>query len=397
MGKSLRVRGARTMFAVAAAVAVMGSAAVEPATAAYQYTPVASSAGALGTQFGDHALGNNGYVAFNNLRDDGQYAVYRWNGTSLQTVAETGPALPGWTSFVGTVGINGSSQVSFYGLRVASPTEIYGGIYRGEPAGSVTNISEVSTDQSTTAYILGTDVNAGGTVAYQRRVVGTSRGIYTSNGTSEQTIYIGTDADSIGFWSINSSGQVAISGTIGGVTGVWRGTGDGTLTPIATSNFTQVRTPIIDDAGGVTFTGTLTNGTNGVYRGDGGTLETLADTSAGSPFDFGFARSSANNDGDTAFLARPTGGSTGIYFLPNGAETADAQKVIGIGDSLFGGTVQTVLLAPRGLNDADEVAFMYRLTDDTWGIAVAAIPEPASAVSLSLLGLAALQRRRSRR
>ena len=391
-------RGVVLRHGAAAVVAagVFGFSSVATATT-YQYAPVADSTGPLSTGgFADHALSNNGSVAFANMRDGGGYGVYRWNGSTVETVAETNTTFPGWRDILSTVGINASGQVSYLGLRAVSANEGYLGIYRGETNGSVSNVAEASVFQSSVSYQLGTDVNASGTVAYQRRVTGVSRGIYTSNGSTEQTIFVGTDTDNPGWWSINAAGHVAIAGTIGGVKGVWRGTGDGTLTPIATgSNFTDVRSIVLDDHGVVTFGATLADGTNGVYRGDGGALQTVVDSKGTGPFTSGFGRSSANNDGDVAFLGSQSGGAgAGIYFLPAGADPDTAQKVIGIGDSLFGGTVNLFMLTPRGLNDNDQVAFTYRLTNGTWGIGVASVPEPASYLAGSLLGLALLARRR---
>jgi hypothetical protein len=360
----------------------------------YHYIPVADSSGPLGTVgFADHALSNSGSVAFSNLRDDGQYGVYRWNGSSVQLLAETGAAIPGWTALLTGVGINSADQVSFFGVQVAAADDAYVGVYRAEAGASITPISEVSANQNTTGYLVGSDINSAGTVAYQRRVVGSSRGIYTSNGSGEQTIFVGTDSDNLGWWSINPSGHVAIAGTIGGVRGVWRGTGDGTLTPIATGSYTDLRSPIIDETGAVTFGATLSDGTTGIYRGSGGGLTTLVDSSGF--FSGNFARSSANNVGDVVFLATPaSGGSAGIYFLPAGADDADALEVVRLGDSLFGGTVNSLLLAPRGLNDSGDIAFLYRLTDGTFGVAVAVVPEPASLSLLGLGGMALLRRPR---
>jgi hypothetical protein len=399
------VRRVRTFIAVAAAAVVTGLGGVASVSAAYQYTPVADSTGNFGTNsFADYALGNNGHVVFANFRDDGQNSINRWNGSSLETIAVTGPAVPGWSTALHAPTVNAAGQVAFTGVRVSSQPAGFVGAYRAEPGGAVTTISEAPAVIGGPGYEIGTDINAAGTVAYQK-MDSSSRGIYTRSGAgAEQTIFAGANADTLGWWSINSSGHVAIAGVIGGVRGVWKGTGNGILNPIATGNFTGVRTPIIDDAGNVTFGATLTNGTAGVYRGDGsGGLTTLADTSSGAYVAnaSAFSRTSANTDGDIAFQAIPTDGSgTAIYFLPDGADAADAQRVIGAGDALFGGIVDLVLLAPRGLNDSDEIAFMYRLalqdgqTEKTWGVAVAAVPEPGSCLAVSLLALAALHRRR---
>ncbi len=79
------------------------------------------------------------------------------------------------------------------------------------------------------------------------------------------------------------------------------------------------------------------------------------------------------------------------------ADDADpvADKVIQIGDQLFGSTVQVVghsSLSQDGsfdMNDNGDVAFRYELADGTFGIAVARlIPEPSS-LTLILTGLVA--------
>ena len=395
MGSGI-ARRARAMGVVAAAV-TLGVASVAFAATPYQYTSVADSAGPLGTLFGEHALSNSGSDAFVNLRDDGQYGLYRWNGSSNQLVAETGPAVPGWGSVITSVGINSADQVSFFSQRVASASAVYGGIYRANANNSFTNIHEVSASQNTNGYAIGSDINASGTVAYQRRVTGTSKGIYTSNGSgAEQTIFVGAHTDTLGWWSINSSGHVAIAGTIGGAKGVWLGTGNGSIAPVATGgSFTDFRSPVLDDDGFVTFGGTLSDGTTGVWRGNGSGAATALVDSTGGTFTGNFVRTSANNDGDIAFMATPTGGGTaGLYFLAEGANPADAQRVVGIGDALFGSTISSFILAPRGLNDTDSIAFSYNLSNGTRGLAVASVPEPTSCLGASLLAVAALTRRR---
>src|SRR5688572_19429194 len=144
-----------TLSAWGAAGALPSAAVAGP----YQYTPVADSTGIFGTSgFLDHALGNNGHVVFANFRDDGQNSINRWNGSSLQTVAVTGPAVPGWTSALHAVGINGTGQVSYVGVRVASPTEVYEGIYRGEVGSAVTTIFEVPAAVGGAGVDFGTDI-----------------------------------------------------------------------------------------------------------------------------------------------------------------------------------------------------------------------------------------------
>ena len=75
-------------------------------------------------------------------------------------------------------------------------------------------------------------------------------------------------------------------------------------------------------------------------------------------------------------------------------ETLD--KVIALGDALFGSTV-TGLDFLNGLNDAGDVAFLYHLADGRQGIAVASVPEPAGLALLAIGACAALPRRRAQR
>ena len=75
-------------------------------------------------------------------------------------------------------------------------------------------------------------------------------------------------------------------------------------------------------------------------------------------------------------------GGTAIYVSDGGVAT----RVIGTGDTLNGSTVTSLDLGPGGLNDAGQVAFRYRLTNNTFGVAVAnvPVPEPGSAAARGL-------------
>ncbi|HEV2294707.1 MAG TPA: choice-of-anchor tandem repeat NxxGxxAF-containing protein [Tepidisphaeraceae bacterium] len=378
------------MSLVAAVAAAVGAAVdLNSAQAAsYTYANVADSTGPLSTQLLDYGIGSTGQVAFTNMRDDGSYGLYRWNGTSLQTLAETSSAVPGWSTVLTSPAINGAGQVSFFGVRINSPTEALGGIYRAETNGSFTPVAVVDAGQNTTGFRLGTDINGSGLVAYQRRTGGVSRSIHTGNGTTEQTIYTVSDTDELGWLSVNSSGQVAIAGTVGGTPTLLRD-----ATNITPANFTGFRSPVLGDNGDITFAGTRSDGSRGVYRMTGATVTTLLDT-VGDGFTSGFTQSTASNDGDVAFTATSATGGNGIYFLAAGADPSEAQRVIGVGDSLFGGTVSSFLLAPRSLNDGDQIVFHYGLSNGTRGLAVASVPEPTSLALLSLATAAVIRRTR---
>jgi hypothetical protein len=380
---------------IALAAAAMGlSAGATSVRAAYTHVNVADSGGPLGTQLLDYALNDSGQVTFNNFRDDSQYGVYRWTGSGApQLVAETSANIPGWATIFVSPTINNSGQIAFFGVRSNSTTDHRGGIFRADPPSGVGPINPIATEdatQNTTGFAIGTDINDNGVVAYQRRTSGVSRSIVTGNGTAEQTIFTAADGDILGWWSINNGGNVAIAGTVSGAKTLLRNSNN--VTP---GNFTDFRSPVIQDDGDIYFAGTRTDSSAGVYKLVGtSTLTTIVDT-VGDGFTGGFARSSANGDGDIAFMATPTSGGGGIYFLADGLTTSQAERVIGVGDALFGSTVTSILLAPRGLNDTDQVAYSYGLANGVRGIGVASVPEPASLAVVSL-GAVSLMRRNRR-
>lgn len=131
----------------------------------------------------------------------------------------------------------------------------------------------------------------------------------------------------------------------------------------------QVR-PVSDASGTVAFVAERAGtGVVELLTTDGGALTVKASTSTG---DFGgFGRHLALNDfGTVAFLgcattcgSAPTTLSTtlggGLYTGPDAVD----DKIIEIGDALFGSTVTALAFARGGLNDFDEIAFLATLED----------------------------------
>ena len=87
-----------------------------------------------------------------------------------------------------------------------------------------------------------------------------------------------------------------------------------------------------------------------------------------------------NNLGKPVFLAGLDNGAFGIFTGPDPV----ADKVIQLGETLFGSTATSFTLVPVGenygntdINDAGQVAFHYQLANGRQGIAVATpTPEP---------------------
>jgi hypothetical protein len=121
----------------------------------------------------------------------------------------------------------------------------------------------------------------------------------------------------------------------------------------------------------VAFFGTLKSGVKGIFTGDGGAVTTVADDSG--PFDafdvpgtITFSAPAINDAGLVVFQAGLDAGGQGIF---TGNDPA-ADKVIQIGDPLFGSTVSGLAFV-RGLNNSGDIAFFYELNSGTEGIAVA--------------------------
>ena len=98
-----------------------------------------------------------------------------------------------------------------------------------------------------------------------------------------------------------------------------------------------------------------------------------------------------NSSGTVAFDANFDRTGSGIFVALSGFNLL---QVVREGDTLFGSTVRSVEFWSEGLNDKNQLAFAYELSNGRRGIAVAnvflpvAIPEP-STVALAALGLLA--------
>ncbi len=127
------------------------------------------------------------------------------------------------------------------------------------------------------------------------------------------------------------------------------------------------------------FLAQLDNQNTGVFTSTNGQISTLADTSG--DFSAFLSDPSLNNQGKVAFQATLDNGTTGIF---TGADPI-ADKVIGIGDELFGSTVTNLLIAQQGLNDQGQLSFGVVLADGRESIVFAQpVPEPGESIVLAL-------------
>ncbi len=140
----------------------------------------------------------------------------------------------------------------------------------------------------------------------------------------------------------------------------------------------------INNRGTVAFITTLDTGSCGVVTSGNGVITTIADTSGSfsSVIPYGI-----NEEDTVALFAQLDAGGEG-FFISSGAVT---NKVIAIGDALFGSTVTSLYGITNGLNNSGQLSFYARLADGTEGIFRAdpepqPVPEPASVLGLLTAG-----------
>jgi hypothetical protein len=176
-----------------------------------------------------------------------------------------------------------------------------------------------------------------------------------------------TIADTSGLFSgfqglpvVNNYGTVVFRADLKeGGRGIYQGSGGSLATMADTCHlFSDVGLfPSTNDEGIVVFSATLKVGGAGIFTVTEGKITTVVNTN--SRFE-GFRGALINNEGTIIFFATPRGGELGIYSGPNPI----GDKIISIGDPLFGSTVAGFALNPVSLNDVDQVAIRVRLAND---------------------------------
>jgi len=334
------------------------------------------------TDFAGPSLNNNGVVAFYAQIKSGGYGIFSSNGSTTTTIADTTGSSFG--NVYGTPSINDSGFVAFTGAGTAGA-----GIFAGA-GGAVTPIAVPGSMFAGLPVGFGgtTSINNSGVAGFEGDLTAGGSGVFAGNGTTTTTIAL-TGSTFRGFGSypsINQSGIVAFeAGLVPVGAGIFTGNGGAIKTIADTSgNIAQPYNPSINDSGTVAFKAGLTSGDFAILAGNGGPLQTVASTADGKFSNF--ADPSINKSGDIAFFANLVSGGSGIYIGPDPA----VDKVIATGDPLFGSTVTDLYFWRTGLNDQDQLAFYYSLSDGVQGLAVAnlsSVPEP-STLTLAAIGIA---------
>ena len=373
-----------------------------PAAAQYSFAPIALS-GALFDPFGFDvpALNGAGLVAFRGgLLDPDPFdpiaGIFRSDGTTLTTIALQ-------TNFrrFGDVSINQSGQVGFE----ASPRPRGEGIFRGE-GGPVTTIARTDRAGGDFDFVnAGPQLNAGGLVAFiGERIVGPSfiNGVFVGSGGALTALY--DELDEFDFFtgnpSLNDGGFVAFrAGLDAGGTGLFLGDGGAATTVALTgAEFATIASdPSLNDVGQVAFRAQTGPTGEGIFLFSGGAVTPIVEGDF--PTIAALGDPSLNNVGEVAFILEPDFGN---QILVTGPDPV-ADRVIGVGDALFGRIVTGLLFGREGLNDAGQLAFTAFFDDGSSAVVLATpgaavVPEPATVLlvagALPVLVVVARRRRR---
>ncbi len=339
-------------FSVATAVGLALSLLVNNEAFAFTYTKIADSSD-LFSKFGFFpAINNDGTVTFSAELGALGSGIYIGSGGNTTQIADSS----GQFSSFFTPAIADTGIVAFKaGLSQGGV-----GIYTSENTVPIAN--------SKVAAALGDlAINSKGSVAFSEIMDGGVRAVLSNNDGINTTI---ADASGTSPYSrfegiaINNVGTVAFTAELKARgRGIYTVNGENTSTMADTNGeFDFLFNPAMNNVGTVAFKGVLKNlAGEGIYTSDGQTLTKIADNS--SVFDF-FENPAINNQGTVAFKGVLKGGGLGIYIGPNPV----TDKVIALGDSLFGSTVTDLYFSNRGLNDKNQFAFYAKLADGRSGV-----------------------------
>jgi len=312
------------------------------------------------------------FAAYRSVSGSGKNGIYGVKNGVVRTIIDSSNEF----SFFDDPSVNDAGMVAFEG-RLDSGVR---GIYKADGVTTTTIADNTGVFRS----LGGPDINNSGEVAFQAAfdAQGNNTAVYRGDGQS-LTLIADESGEFSQFYfepSINDSGLVATDAKLD--TGEWAlVVGDGgppTILYDSNDLGGNIGAPDLNNAGKAVF---LANSGSRIMVGDGGPLETVADTSTYRSF-FSGPGPSMNNPGDVVFLA--DAGGAGIFAGPD----PDADCIIKMPGEFLGHRVGGFAWG-RGLNDSGAAAFIMRLDTgslEDFIILAEPIPEPSTFL-LATVGL----------
>jgi len=367
----------------------------------FTYTKIADTSNAS-SEIYDAYINNAGTVSFIGGTNNVGLGIYTGSGGPITTIADASDPKSPFSQFE-TPPINNSGTLAFPAFLKTGGS----GIFVASSDGSVKTLYDTNSGPfsgfGSVPFGTLTGINDGGRVAFEADLKAGGSGIFTGVIGSPPTIIAAVPATSpagfkpfIAFPSINNSGTVSFLAV--GLTGgpaLYTGNGG----PLNTNADTNPTSPFnafygnaINNLGTVAFSAGLKDNSKGIFTSNDGQLNEIVDTSG--PFkQFNFPSQpnstlSINDEGMVAFTAELDAGGMGIFTGPESV----ADRVIGTGDLLDDSTVTNLILSSRALNNSGQVVFVATLTDANGTTREAVfraepVPDPSN---VALFGMATL-------
>ena len=390
------------------------------ANAQFQFTKIADTntpTGIVGvnfTSFIGATPGAGGGVAFSgSLSAAPTTAYYLFDGATLTRIVAQGDAAPGGGTINilnGSLALDPTNRLAFYSSTTGGPGS---GIYTGAKSGAGVTLNAIAVKGQATpdggkfnpsgGFSVWT--NNSGDIGFlstpSSAVTGSAWSVYKYSGGVNNLLAKGgqtapgaqagdinntfntfafptlSNTGDVTFFATvisNLSGQVIFtaSGTPPSVT-LTRLVQTGDATPLG-GTFSQLTQPYKNSSGLLSFRGQFNNGSStkqGVWIKNGAAIVNLGLEGQAAPgggiFGNSFENVNLNDAGQGVFRGmNMTGGTTAGIYLYNATA---AQKVITVGDTLFGVAVST--LGRPTLDELGRVAFDYQLTNGVKGVATA--------------------------
>ena len=301
------------------------------------------------------SINKQGLVAFQAALRSGGAGIFTGDGGPITTIDDMTRGL--FRDFYSHPDVNSEGEVSYY-----ADLKLGGQAIVRIRDGQVTTVADTN-GPFTRIGPLGPTMNDGGVVAFRAGMKSGQSGVFTGGPRGSILTIADTSGVFGGFQGlpvVNSHGAVVFrADRKDGGRGIYVGSG-GSLAPIVDTSavFSDIALfPCINDQGAVVFNATLKAGGAGIFTAKDGQLAAVVETNG----HFESLRGALiSSEGTVVFFATPRGGELGVYAGPDPV----GDRIISIGDPLFGSAVAEFALNSVSLNDAGQVALRVRLAND---------------------------------